>query len=74
MIHVRINGREKTLPRSMTVSELLRLLEVQEPATAVAVNHTVIPRARWDQEKVREGDRIEIIRIVAGGRFDRPDG
>lgn len=34
---------------------------------AVALNGEVVRAARWDETAVNEGDRVEIIRAVAGG-------
>ncbi len=67
MIRVRINGEDREIPHEMTVAELVKWLNIKEPATAVAVNETVIPRSEWEQTRIEENDRVEIIRIVAGG-------
>ena len=34
---------------------------------ALALNGEVVRAARWDETRVNEGDRVEIIRAVAGG-------
>lgn len=34
---------------------------------AVAVNGEVVPRAEWEQTRLRPNDRIEIVHIVRGG-------
>ena len=34
---------------------------------AIALNGEVVRAARWDETDVSEGDRVEIIRAVAGG-------
>jgi sulfur carrier protein len=34
---------------------------------AIALNGEVVRAARWDETVVGEGDRVEIIRAVAGG-------
>ena len=34
---------------------------------AIALNGEVVRAARWDETGVNEGDRVEIIRAVAGG-------
>lgn len=40
----------------------------QEPVGfAIALNGRVVPRARWPQTEVADGDRIEIVRAMAGG-------
>jgi sulfur carrier protein len=65
---IRINGEKKTLDVS-TVDELLRA-EAVDPAArfvAVAINGEVIPRGRWDSERVKDGDDVEIVRPAPGG-------
>ncbi len=34
---------------------------------AIALNGEVVRAARWDETTIDEGDRVEIIRAVAGG-------
>lgn len=34
---------------------------------AVAVNGTVVPRARWAERAVADGDAIEIVKVLQGG-------
>jgi sulfur carrier protein len=34
---------------------------------AAALNETVVPRARWSDTALAEGDRIEILTAVQGG-------
>jgi sulfur carrier protein len=65
---IRINGEKKSLDVS-TVDELLRA-EAVDPAArfvAVAINGEVIPRGRWDSERVKDGDDVEIVRPAPGG-------
>lgn len=43
-------------------------VEIGLPAmAAVAVNNRVVPRAGWEAHKLREGDKLTIIRIACGG-------
>lgn len=51
---------------------LLALLEKQgiqagQGGIAVAVNERVVPRSRWGEQTLQEGDKIEIVRAIAGG-------
>ena len=66
---LRVNGEERELPDVRTIEELLRLLAIpgDRGGIAVAQNDRVIPRARWTETAVREGDRLEIIHAVQGG-------
>lgn len=62
-----INGQEHELPDGLTVAQLLVRLQAPERGIAVAKNDRVVRRSTFEKERVREGDRIEIIRAVAGG-------
>lgn len=64
-----INGAERDLPPARTLADLVRALgvEIDQGGIAVAQNDAVVPRARWNETRVAEGDRIEIITAVQGG-------
>ena len=62
-----INGEVRELQTELTFAELLDLLGVAHSGIAVARNDQVLRRGAFADERVREGDRIEIIRAVAGG-------
>ncbi|HEV2262775.1 MAG TPA: sulfur carrier protein ThiS [Candidatus Rubrimentiphilum sp.] len=62
-----INGEPREIPDGLTVGALLRHLDAPARGIAIAKNDRVVRRGTYAQEVVREGDRIEIIRAVAGG-------
>lgn len=62
-----INGEQIELPEGLTVAQLLARLQAPERGIAVAKNDRVVRRSAFEDERVSEGDRIEIIRAVAGG-------
>lgn len=62
-----INGQERTFENTMTIAELLELLETPSNGIAVARNDAVVSKARHATERIEDGDRIEIIKAVAGG-------
>ena len=68
MITVVANGRPVELPDGCTLDALLDALGI--PAKAVAAmehNGEPIPRADQTARSLRDGDRIELVRAVAGG-------
>ena len=68
MITVVANGRPVELPDGSTLTGLLEVLGV--PATAVAAmehNGEPVPRAGHSARALSDGDRIELVRAVAGG-------
>ncbi len=62
-----INGEPRELPEGLTVEGLLAHIAAPERGIAIARNDRVVRRAAFAEEVVQEGDRIEIIRAVAGG-------
>lgn len=67
MISVRINGETQEFDQPLTVREILSDLAIKEGTVAIAVNESVVPKAEWDKILIQDGDRVEIIRVVAGG-------
>ncbi len=66
-MRVILNGEERELPGSITVAALLDLLELPAARVAVERNREVVPRSRFGEVAVIEGDRIEVVRFVGGG-------
>ncbi|MCS7277050.1 MAG: sulfur carrier protein ThiS [Dehalococcoidia bacterium] len=67
MIRVVINGREQSLERPLTVAEYVSSLPVNQRWLAVARNGEVVPRHRWPEVVIQDGDVIEVVRMVGGG-------
>lgn len=65
---VRVNGERRTI-RARVLSEMLRELghDPSRPGIAVSVNDEVVPRGRWADVTVDDGDRVEIVGAVQGG-------
>ena len=68
MITVVANGRPVELPDGATLTALLATLGVPVKAVA-AMEHNGEPVSRADQasRSLADGDRIELVRAVAGG-------
>ncbi len=62
-----VNGESRDLQPPVTIAGLLELLGVNPKAVVVEKNLKIIDRALFDRERIQEGDRIEIIRLVGGG-------
>jgi sulfur carrier protein len=61
-----VNG-EKCEHSAQTVAELIEVLGLPAPTLLVEHNGTALRRTEWLSVKVGEGDRLEILRIAAGG-------
>lgn len=66
-IRVTINGREIQLQEPMSLTEYLELKGLSGRRLAVAHNADVIPRERYGEVVIEDGDTLEIVRPVGGG-------
>jgi len=62
-----INGEEKEIQSGNNVEDLLRELDIDGRHIAVALNLEVIPRSRYAETRLKEGDKVEIVHAVGGG-------
>jgi thiamine biosynthesis protein ThiS len=67
MITLTVNGRAQTLECEIGLVEYLQRTGVDTRLVAVAVNGEVIPKRDYAQVRLREGDTVEIVRMVGGG-------
>ena len=62
-----INGEQREGVSASTVAELVAELGLPAPAVLVEHNGNALRRTEWEACLLAAGDRLEIIRIVAGG-------
>ena len=55
---------------ALDVPTLLASRGVKDSAVAVAVNGQVVPRRNWTAVQLTDGDRVELVKVVAGGTWD----
>jgi sulfur carrier protein len=61
-----VNGERQEVAAT-TVAALLVELELEGDFFVVAVNHAVVPRRRWSEVEIRQGDAVEILTPKQGG-------
>ncbi len=66
-MQILVNRQPFQHPRSLSVRDLLTARGVAEDSVAVAVNQQVVAREKWGEVCLHEGDRVDIVRAVAGG-------
>ncbi|MBI5288678.1 MAG: sulfur carrier protein ThiS [Chloroflexi bacterium] len=69
-MNVTVNGKPReagTRGVEMPLLAFLDASDVNPKLVAVAINGDVIPKAGYGNAVVREGDAIEIVRMVGGG-------
>ncbi len=71
MISIIVNGKPRELDGEVALPDFLRQLDVDERRIAVAINDEVIPKNQHKNTTVRDGDAVEIVRMVGGGSAGR---
>jgi sulfur carrier protein len=66
-MQVRLNGELRDIPDDASVATLLAHLGVKAQRVAVEVNENVITKDRYEAQKIRPGDSVEIVAFVGGG-------
>lgn len=61
------NGKPTNLPDGATVDDLLRVLNLGGKWVLVERNGEPVPRRELATTALAEGDRLELVRAVAGG-------
>ncbi|HYG76916.1 MAG TPA: sulfur carrier protein ThiS [Planctomycetota bacterium] len=62
-----VNSKQQTLEDGATVARLIEALGMGQKRVAVEVNTELVTKGEWQQFKLKEGDRIEIVSFVGGG-------
>lgn len=62
-----LNGKEYELDTGTTIKSLLESLGISKDGTAVAVNASIIPRPEHQNQLLKDGDEVEVIRAIGGG-------
>ena len=63
-----VNGTPRTIaPEVATLADLVRALTLEGKRIAVERNGEIVPRSRYAQTPVENGDRLEIVGAVGGG-------
>jgi thiamine biosynthesis protein ThiS len=68
VITLQVNGKEVELEHATPLLVYLEKLGVNPRAIAVEHNGTIIDRAAYATVKLKQGDTVEIVRMVGGGR------
>jgi thiamine biosynthesis protein ThiS len=65
-----INGEERDVngsPAPFTLVALVESLGMKADRVAVELNRDIVPRDRWIETQLHEGDQLEIVHFVGGG-------
>ena len=67
-MEITVNGDKSTIDK-MSVLSYLRILDIDPARVAVELNMDILPKTAYEATMLNEGDQIEIVQFVGGGRF-----
>jgi thiamine biosynthesis protein ThiS len=64
-----INGEDRDFETGgvFSLSALVERLGMKSDRVAIELNRNIVPRDRWPDIQLKEGDRLEIVHFVGGG-------
>jgi sulfur carrier protein len=68
-VTVWVNGEQRVLPTGATVAEAVAAVAAAADGRgiAAAVEGEVVPRDRWHETQLADGQRVEVVQAVQGG-------
>lgn len=64
---ISLNGEKSDARGAQTIAELVERYQFPSQSILIEHNGTALPRREWPAKTLAEGDRVELIRVVAGG-------
>jgi sulfur carrier protein len=62
-----INGIEKDFEVGVSMAQIIEILQIDGKVMAAAVNMQIIKKENWQDCKLQENDKIELLQFVGGG-------
>jgi thiamine biosynthesis protein ThiS len=73
---LQLNGEQRDFPdapAAFTLAALVEFLGMKADRVAVEVNRDIVPRDRWPETLLKEGDELEMVHFVGGGSGPRQE-
>ena len=67
MIQITVNGEPRRVAPDLTAAQLIEQLELGGRRLAMEINREILPRSRYAEHRLNDGDRIEIVQAIGGG-------
>lgn len=65
---LQLNGESRDFPDGLTLAALVDRLGMKPDRVAVELNLEIVPRPKWQETQLKNGDKLEIVHFVGGGK------
>ncbi len=66
-VTVLLNGETVDTREAKTIAELIQRFQLPPQSVLVEYNGVALHRHEWPERLLAEGDKVEFVRVVAGG-------
>ena len=66
-MNIIVNGDKISIEKNINLENFLKLNNINNKNIVIEVNKIIITKSMWKENKIKEGDVIEIITAVGGG-------
>lgn len=66
-IQIQLNGEPYQVAAETKVSDLIAELQLTQGRLAIELNLDILPRTKWAETQLQNGDKLEIVHFVGGG-------
>lgn len=66
-VKIILNGEPHSVAEPKTISALVQELNLVPATLLIEHNGLALHREEWNSRALREGDKVEFVRVVAGG-------
>jgi sulfur carrier protein len=67
VISIVVNGKNMSIEKDTNLYELIEFLKISDKVMAAAVNMNIVKKDEWENYKLQEGDKVELLNFVGGG-------
>ena len=66
-MNITVNGESRSLEPGTSLGQLVEKLGLEGKRIAVEVNRDIVPRSEYDDFRLSDNDKIEIVNAIGGG-------
>ena len=67
MAKIQINGRKIAIKQNFSILDMLKKYKLNRKKVAIELNGKILPQDRYNNKKLKNNDKIEIVQFIGGG-------